>query len=74
MSNSMTAVVQYALTPGSVEVRELPIPEIGEDEVLDTEEVALDEQELGLVPVAAGLQGARCRGVGGWRRRRPAPR
>lgn len=34
MSNSMTAVVQYDLKPGSVEVRELAIPEIGEDEVL----------------------------------------
>lgn len=34
MSNSMTAVVQYDLKPGSVEVREVPIPEIGEDEVL----------------------------------------
>lgn len=34
MSNSMTAVVQYDLTPGSVEIRELPIPEISEDEVL----------------------------------------
>jgi alcohol dehydrogenase/L-iditol 2-dehydrogenase len=30
----MTAVVQYDLQPGAVEVRELPIPEIGEDEVL----------------------------------------
>ncbi len=30
----MAAVVQYDLIPGSVEVRELPIPEIGEDEVL----------------------------------------
>jgi L-iditol 2-dehydrogenase len=34
MANSMAAVVQYDLTPGSVEVRELPIPEIAEDEVL----------------------------------------
>jgi L-iditol 2-dehydrogenase len=34
MSNLMPAVVQYDLKPGSVEVRELPIPEIGEDEVL----------------------------------------
>ncbi|MDX2034439.1 MAG: zinc-binding dehydrogenase [Blastocatellia bacterium] len=34
MSNSMTAVVQYDLKPGSVEIREVPIPEIGEDEVL----------------------------------------
>ena len=32
--SSMAAVVQYDLKPGSVEVRELPIPEIGEDEVL----------------------------------------
>jgi alcohol dehydrogenase/L-iditol 2-dehydrogenase len=30
----MTAVVQYDLKPGSVEVREMAIPEIGEDEVL----------------------------------------
>ena len=34
MSSSMTAVVQYDLKPGSVEVREMAIPEIGEDEVL----------------------------------------
>lgn len=34
MSKTMTAVVQYDLKPGSVEVREVPIPEIGEDEVL----------------------------------------
>ena len=34
MSNSMTAVVQYDLKPGSVEVREVAVPEIGEDEVL----------------------------------------
>ena len=34
MSSSMAAVVQYGLTPGAVEVREMPIPEIGEDEVL----------------------------------------
>jgi alcohol dehydrogenase/L-iditol 2-dehydrogenase len=30
----MTAVVQYDLKPGSVEVREMAIPEIGEDDVL----------------------------------------
>jgi L-iditol 2-dehydrogenase len=30
----MAAVVQYDLKPGSVEVREMPVPEIGEDEVL----------------------------------------
>ena len=30
----MAAVVQYDLTPGSVEVREMAIPEIAEDEVL----------------------------------------
>jgi alcohol dehydrogenase/L-iditol 2-dehydrogenase len=30
----MTAVVQYDLKPGSVEVREMPVPEIGENEVL----------------------------------------
>ncbi|HZS09311.1 MAG TPA: zinc-binding dehydrogenase [Blastocatellia bacterium] len=34
MSNAMAAVVQYDLKPGSVEVREMPVPEIGEDEVL----------------------------------------
>ncbi len=34
MSSSMAAVVQYELTPGAVEVREMPIPEISEDEVL----------------------------------------
>ena len=34
MSLSMAAVVQYDLTPGSVEVREMAIPEIAEDEVL----------------------------------------
>jgi len=34
MSNSMAAVVQYDLKPGSVEVREMAIPEIGEEEVL----------------------------------------
>ena len=34
MNSSMAAVVQYDLTPGSVEVREMPVPEIGEDEVL----------------------------------------
>ena len=31
---TMTAVVQYDLKPGSVEVREMPVPEIAEDEVL----------------------------------------
>lgn len=34
MSSTMAAVVQYDLKPGSVEVREMPVPEIGEDEVL----------------------------------------
>ncbi len=34
MAQSMAAVVQYDLTPGSVEVREMPVPEIGDDEVL----------------------------------------
>jgi NADPH:quinone reductase-like Zn-dependent oxidoreductase len=34
MTATMTAVVQYDLKPGSVEVREMPIPEIGDDEVL----------------------------------------
>ncbi|MGH9311865.1 MAG: zinc-binding dehydrogenase [Vicinamibacterales bacterium] len=31
---SQQAVVHYALQPGSVELREVPVPEIGEDEVL----------------------------------------
>jgi alcohol dehydrogenase/L-iditol 2-dehydrogenase len=30
----MAAVVQFDLKPGSVEVREMPVPEIGDDEVL----------------------------------------
>jgi alcohol dehydrogenase/L-iditol 2-dehydrogenase len=34
MSATMTAVVQYDLTPGCVEVREMPVPEIGEEDVL----------------------------------------
>lgn len=34
MSESMSGVVQYDLAPGAVELRELPLPEIGEDEVL----------------------------------------
>jgi L-iditol 2-dehydrogenase len=34
MSEVMTGVVQYDLQPGSVDVRELPVPEIGEDDVL----------------------------------------
>ena len=34
MANTMAAVVQYDLKPGSVEVREVPVPEINEDEVL----------------------------------------
>ena len=34
MSETMAAVVQFDLKPGSVEVREMAIPEIGEDEVL----------------------------------------
>lgn len=34
MSQTMAAVVQYDLKPGSVEVREVPVPEINEDEVL----------------------------------------
>ncbi|MBO0724690.1 MAG: alcohol dehydrogenase catalytic domain-containing protein, partial [Blastocatellia bacterium] len=34
MSNTMAAVVQFDLKPGSVELREAPVPEIGEDEVL----------------------------------------
>jgi alcohol dehydrogenase/L-iditol 2-dehydrogenase len=34
MSQTMSGVVQYDLKPRSVELRELPIPEIGEEEVL----------------------------------------
>lgn len=34
MSEMMAGVVQYALTPGAVELRELAVPEIGDDEVL----------------------------------------
>src|SRR5215510_6686865 len=34
MSGTMAAVVQFDLKPGSVELREMPIPEIGEDDVL----------------------------------------
>ena len=34
MTQTMTAVVQYDLKPHSVELRETPVPEIGEDEVL----------------------------------------
>ncbi len=34
MSQTMRAVVNYAEAPGSVELRELAIPDIGEDEVL----------------------------------------
>src|SRR5215471_19915472 len=34
MSHTMAAVVQFDLKPGSVELRETPVPEIGEDEVL----------------------------------------
>jgi L-iditol 2-dehydrogenase len=34
MTNSMRAVVNYASLPGSVEIRELPVPQIGEDDVL----------------------------------------
>jgi alcohol dehydrogenase/L-iditol 2-dehydrogenase len=34
MTATMTAVVQFDLKPGAVEVREMPIPEIGDDEVL----------------------------------------
>jgi L-iditol 2-dehydrogenase len=34
MSETMAAVVQFDLKPGSVELREAPVPEIGEDEVL----------------------------------------
>jgi len=34
MTELMTGVVQYALEPGAVELREMPVPEIGEDDVL----------------------------------------
>ncbi|MGH9843725.1 MAG: zinc-binding dehydrogenase [Blastocatellia bacterium] len=34
MSNTMTGVVQYDLKPHSVELREMPVPEISEEEVL----------------------------------------
>jgi L-iditol 2-dehydrogenase len=34
MDSTMTGIVQYDLKPHSVEIRELPIPEIGEEEVL----------------------------------------
>jgi alcohol dehydrogenase/L-iditol 2-dehydrogenase len=34
MTEMMRGVVQYALAPGAVELREIPVPEIGEDEVL----------------------------------------
>ena len=32
--DAQPAVVQYALDPGSVELREVPVPEIGDDDVL----------------------------------------
>ena len=34
MKNSMPALVNYARDPLSVEVRELPVPEIGDEDVL----------------------------------------
>jgi len=34
MTEMMSAVVQYSLEPLAVELREMPVPEIGEDEVL----------------------------------------
>lgn len=34
MTEMMTGVVQYALEPGAVELREMPVPEIGDEEVL----------------------------------------
>lgn len=34
MNQKMTAVVNYAPEPGSVELREVPVPEIGEEDVL----------------------------------------
>lgn len=34
MTEMMSGVVQYALAPKAVELREIPVPEIGEDEVL----------------------------------------
>ena len=33
-NGSMIGLVNYAQEPGSVELRELPVPEIGEDDVL----------------------------------------
>ena len=36
--STQEAVVQYALDPLSVELREIPIPEIGEHDVLRSEE------------------------------------
>ena len=34
MTEVMTGLVQYDLQPHAVELRELPVPEIGEDQVL----------------------------------------
>jgi len=34
MSKTQLAVVHYALEPGAVELREMPVPDIGDDEVL----------------------------------------
>jgi alcohol dehydrogenase/L-iditol 2-dehydrogenase len=34
MSQTMAGVVQYALEPGAVELREMAVPELGEDDVL----------------------------------------
>jgi len=34
MSETMSGVVQYELAPGAVELRELPTPDIGEEDVL----------------------------------------
>ena len=53
--------------------RSVGLGAIGEDEVLDAEEVALDEEELGFVPVAAGLQGTGRGGVDGRDGGVPAP-
>ena len=34
MTAVMTGLVQYALSPHAVELREMPVPEIGDEEVL----------------------------------------
>jgi L-iditol 2-dehydrogenase len=34
MNNQMPAIVNYGPEPNSVEIREIPVPEIGDEEVL----------------------------------------